>query len=329
VTRARILRVCALAAALALMVALVARLGPATILADLNQVGAGAAWLVVVYAAGTAIGALPYHILFPGPKPSLHSTIAGRFAASGVNVIIPLFGMGGEPTRLLWLRGDQRAAGIAAIVVDRLTYAVASALFLVGGALAAIDLANLPRSYVIAGLVGAFALLLIAAIAIYLVSRHRLGGRVHRLISRMRRRTAGNGGDRVDHLIETIFRHRGRVVVAILLGFVARCILGTEIYIAFRVLGVDLSPAAAYTFAAVPVLLAFIGAVVPGQVGIQEGSQALVAKAIGLHPATAVVAVLLTRFRQLVTAAIAWMLIATVKVNGPDRAASELPPSHR
>lgn len=74
-----------------------------------------------------------------------------------------------------------------------------------------------------------------------------------------------------------------------------------------------LSPAAALVFAAVPMLLAFAGAVVPSQLGIQEGSQALVARAIGIEPATAVAVVLLQRIRQLVTAALAWLLIATAR----------------
>lgn len=328
-TRARGVRVVALAAALAIMVLLVARLGPAEILDELDQVGAGAAWLLVIYVAGTALGALPFYVLFPpAMRPSLRAALTSRFAASGVNIIIPLFGVGGEPTRLLWLPPDHRTAGIATILVDRLTYAVASALFLVGGALAAIDLADLPRHYALAGLGIALGLLVIAAAAISLVGRHRFGGRLHRLVSRIRRRTYAGRlfGDQLDATIEGIVRRRGALVLAILLGLAARFLLGAELYIAFRLLDIELSLSAAYTFAAVPVLLAVVGAVIPGQLGIQEGSQALVARMIAIDPPTAVAAVLLTRVRQLLTAAIAWALIVTARPP-PSSPASQPPRS--
>jgi hypothetical protein len=331
VTAARGVRLVALAAALAIMIALVARLGPAALLDELDQVGVSAAWLLVLYAAGTTLGAFPYYVLFPPAiRPSLRSAIVSRFAASGINIIIPLFGVGGEPTRLLWLPPEHRAAGVAAILVDRLTYAVASALFLVGGTLAAIELADLPSSYTVGGLFTAFSLFLFAGIAIWLVGRHRFGGRLHRLVSRLRRRShAGRQfGDDLDTEIEAIVRRRPSLVLAILLGLAARFVLGAELFIAFRLLDVHLSASAAYTFAVVPVLLAVVGAVVPGQLGIQEGSQALVAQSLGFDPSTAVAAVLLTRVRQLLTAAIAWVLIATARPpRTPTNSASSAGPS--
>lgn len=325
-TRARVVRVMGLVAALAIMIVLVARLGPARIVDELEHVGADAAWLLVIYAAGTVVGALPYYVLFArDARPSVRSALVGRFAASGINVIVPLFGMGGEPTRLLWLPTARRTTGIAAIIVDRLTYGVASAVFLVGGALSAIALANLPASYAIGGLIGAGVMLAGAAGAIYLVSRHGVGDRLHRLVVRLRRRTIPEGGRvgaSIDREIEDIVSRRSSVMLAIGLGLVSRFVLGAELFIAFRLLDVHLSLAEAYTFAAVPVLLAVVGAVVPGQLGLQEGSQALVAQAIGLDPTTAVAAVLLTRVRQLVTAAIGAALVATARsdqVNGgPD-----------
>lgn len=316
-TRRRALRVIVLAGALLLMAVLLARLGPRRIAEQLASVGAGALWLLLAYALGTAIGALPWYLLLPrGARPTLRAAIASRFAASGANAIVPLFGLGGEPARLLWLGPAHRAAGVAAIVIDRVTYAVASALFLAAGAGAAIHVSGLPRAHAITAAAGAAALLALAALAIWLLARHRLGDRIHRLVRRLRRRAAPEGtsfGAEVDHQLDEILRRRGRVVIAVGLGVLARVAFGAEIYAGFRVLGVSLSPATALVFAAVPVLLAFVGAIVPSQLGIQEGSQALVARAIGLEPTTAVAVVLLQRIRQLVTAAFAWVLIATAR----------------
>ena len=55
-----------------------------------------------------------------------------------------------------------------------------------------------------------------------------------------------------------------------------------------RAIGLSLTWEAAFAFAGVPILLGFVGAVVPSQLGIQEGAQALVATALGIPAPTAV-----------------------------------------
>lgn len=313
-TKLRITRIVLLAIALVFMGALVARLGPRTIVDQLGSAGGAALLLLVAYAIGTAIGALPWYVLLRrDDRPSVGAAVASRFAASGINVIVPLLGVAGEPVRLVWLRPSQHAAGVAALVIDRLTYALASALFLAIGALAAVQLVRLPSSYTAAAALGALLLLAITFTAIWIVARHRLADRVHRLIERIQRRTVPDDtrfGADVDRELESILARRRQVLLAIAIGLVARIALGAEIYAGFYVLDVPLSPSAALVFAAVPVLLAFVGAVIPGQLGIQEGSQALVATALGLSPTTAVAVVLLTRIRQLVSAGFGWLLLA-------------------
>lgn len=317
-TRGRAVRAAALLTGLILMAVLLARLGPRRIIEQLASAGPGALWLLVIYTAGTTIGAIPWYVLLPDEtRPSLRATIASRFAASGANTIMPLFGFGGEPVRLLWMRPANRAAGVGAIVIDRLLYAAASAMFLLVGAIAAVRMVGLPRAYAIAGVVAAAALLAAAAVAIWLTARHRMADRIHRLIRRVRRQAGPSDGpsfgEDVDQIFEAILDRRGHAVVALLLHLLARVVLGVEIYVAFRALDVALPLDAALAFAVVPVLLGFVGAIVPSQIGIQEGAQALVASALGIAASTAVAAVLLQRIRQLVTAAIAWLLIAGIR----------------
>lgn len=313
VRRWRTLQLIALAAALVLMVVLVAGLGPRTIAARTAAAGAGALWLLVAYAAGTALGALPWHVLLPDDaRPGLRAAIESRFAASGANAILPLFGFGGEPVRLLWTRPRDRAAGVAAIVIDRLIYVAASAVFLLAGAIAALGL-TLPSDYALGAAIGALALLSAALVAAWLIGRHRIAGRIHNLSRRLRRRAApdasGFAGE-VDRAVEQILARRGGIALALALSVAARVVLGAEIYAGFRALGVALPLDVALVLAAVPVFLGFAGAIVPSQLGIQEGSLALVASAIGLPASTAVAVVLLQRIRQLVTSAIAWAAIA-------------------
>jgi len=312
-TKLRVLRTVMLVLALLLLVRLVAHLGPSRIVEQLAAVGSQFGWLVVIYGAGTTIGALPWYVLLRADdRPSLGAAIASRFAASGANAVIPLLGFGGEPVRLMWLRPAQRAAGTAAIILDRLTYGFASGLFLVAGACAAIWLTALPRAYVMGAVVAATCLLGGIAIVIAVLARGTIAARVHRLVRRIASRSGSEGplfGERVDRELGTMLERRRSLLLAVALGVLARVALGAEIYAGFHIFGVSLSPAEALVFASVPVLLAFVGALVPSQLGVHEGAQALVAASVGISPTTAVAVVLLLRLRQLAGAAIVGVLL--------------------
>jgi len=302
-------------AALAVLTVLCARLGPRRIGHELVTAGPGALWLLIAYSLGTAVSALPWRLLLgEARRPALLATIASRFAASGANTLIPVLGVGGEPVRLLWLPRGDVAPGLAAIIVDRLLYAAASAIVLVAGAVAALRLARLPSVYTTIAVAGAALLLVVSLAAIWLAARHSLADRLQRLIGRLRRRAQVGGdelGERVDREIEAMLRRRGTIVVAVLIHVVGRALLGAEVYLGFVVLDVPLSVDEALAFATIPVLLGFIGAVVPSQLGIQEATQAVVAAALGIPAPAAVAVVVLQRIRQLVTMGIAWVLIAT------------------
>ena len=64
------------------------------------------------------------------------ATLTSRFAASGVNALLPFFGLG-EATRMLWLPRGERTPGLAALVVDRLLFLAAGTPILVLAALVA------------------------------------------------------------------------------------------------------------------------------------------------------------------------------------------------
>lgn len=297
---------------------LVARLGPRTIARELVAAGPGVVWLVVVYGAGSAIGGVPWWLLLPREaRPTLSGAIAARLAASGANAVLPMLGFGGEPVRLLWLRAGERPIGVAAIIVDRLLFVAGSAVFLLAGVIAVITTMRFPRTYVIAGVVGV-SLLALGTLGVgWLAARHRLVGRIHGWVQRLRHRAlapaAGFGAD-VDAGVEAIVaRGGGPLVASGLLHLLGRIVLGAEIYVGFLLLGVPLSPVEALIFASVPILLAFAGALVPSQIGLQEGAQTLVAAALGLPPHAAITVVLLQRGRQVVSVGVAWILIAVVR----------------
>lgn len=307
------LRIGGLGVAAAIMAAIVSRIGAREIAAQLASAGPGFVWILVLHAAAIAIAALPWWVLLPRTvRPAIGGAIASRFFASGANAVLPLFGLAGELVRLLWLRKGARAPGVAAIVVDRLMNAAAAATLLAAGLVGLLHLPSLPAGYTRAATIGVIALLSVVAVGSVLATRGGLGARIERLVRKLRNRVDADAqfGADVDAHTRQMLRVRLRGPwVAWALHLVSRAAIGAEIYIGFLLLGVPLSWNEALVFAALPVILALAGAVVPSQLGVHEGAQALVAASVGISPTTAVAVVLLLRLRQLAGAAIVGVLL--------------------
>lgn len=312
-TRARLV---AIAAGLALVLWLIGRIGPEQIMAQVSHVRADLLWLFAMYATGTAATALPWSwLLPPSDSPPLREVIASRFAASGINALLPFLGMGGEPVRLLWLRAGQRAPGVAGLIIDRMLHFAASAVFLCAGGLAAGELLNLPVVYrgalLVPGLLGLSGLIVGAA----LVQRRGVGGFVHGLVLRLRRLDRINHepefGRSVDARVRGLIQGPSRRLAA---GFavhlLGRALLGFEAYVGLLVL--DLHPPLSYglVLATVPVALSLVSSWIPSQIGVQEGAMAYVCAALGLAPAAGLTVVLLQRVRQVCFVSLAWAIVS-------------------
>src|SRR5262245_18336148 len=90
-----VLRVLGVILGLAVVVLGVKWTGVAAIRAAMSQVGGNIGWLFAAYAAGTAVAAIPWRkLLPPWLLPSWGATLVSRFAASGLNALLPFFGLG-------------------------------------------------------------------------------------------------------------------------------------------------------------------------------------------------------------------------------------------
>jgi len=316
-----VLRVAGIIVGLACVVVGVRWTGVDAIRAALSRVGGNIAWLFVAYAAGTAVAAVPWRGLLPlWLRPSWGATLTSRFAASGVNALLPFFGLG-EAARMLWLPRGQRTPGLAALVVDRLLFLAAGTPILVLAALVATRVPGVPRSYEIAALVSA-GIISMAVVAV------AVGAATGRMIGKLRWAlvvfgvppTNGKGKESTGDVVNPVDRElhalltgpRAPIVRGFLLHIVARLLLALEIYAGLKILGAHVGPAGTLIFIAIPVGLSVIGTFVPGQIGLQEGACALVAAALGIGPATGIALVFLQRLRQLVFVPLAGLLIALV-----------------
>jgi hypothetical protein len=307
---------------LGLVILFVQRAGVGAVGRQLARLGPAAFWLLVPYALGTCIGALPWSRLLPSAaRPPLAAVIASRFAASGANALLPMFGVAGEPSRLLWLRADARARGVAAIVLDRVLYNSASSLLLLLSAIVSLD-TRLPGA-LRAGF-GAIALvtLLVTCGGALLVARLGVGERLSRLLRRLLGNTDGGPrfGRQVDEAVQASLEHdRGALASGLLVHFVGRSALAMETYVALRCLRAPASFADALVLATAPIASSFFASSIPSQLGVQEGVLMFVCDALGLGSALGLTLALLTRVRQLVFLPLTPLLLALAK--SPQRSA--------
>lgn len=301
----------------ALIVVLALRIGPRAIAERFSSVGPEVLWLAVPYVAGSVIGAFPWiWLLGDGPRPSLSATIKSRLAASGANALLPFFALAGEPARLLWLRPEQRAIGTAALIVDRIVYNCASALFLLAGVVLALLATDLPRSMALGAAVLGVIVLGVTVGVFFAASRYGIGQRVQGFAGRRFALGAArkNFGGEVDQALQRLRRGPRRpLLLGLLTHFVGRVVLGLEIYTALWVLDVPASLATALVLATVQVATAAVGSAIPSQLGILEGGQAWVTASLGMDPSVGISLVLLGRLRQLAFAPLTVFLVSTAR----------------
>jgi uncharacterized protein (TIRG00374 family) len=311
----RILRIVGAVVALGLLAGLIWHLGPRELGAQLLAAGPGFIWILLLHALAIAISALPWHVLLPRhARPTIPQSIASRFVAAGANAVTPVVAFAGDLVRLFWLpHKADRPHGVAAVIADRLTYGAANAVFVLAGAIAIVHASGLPPQYTRLTTIVVVVLLALVALGIVLVAKYRLVGRVHHLISRIRRKERDHQfGDDVDESIETMLRRKpGALALAFVFNVLFRVAITVQIYVAFRLLGVSLTWDETILFAVLPIVMAVAGFLVPSQLGVQEGAQALLAQSFGIPTTTAVAVVLLLRIRSLVGGALVAILIAT------------------
>jgi hypothetical protein len=302
---------------MAIMTALISRLGAEQIAAQLALAGPGFLWILALHAAAMIVTALPWYALLPRDiRPTVGGAITSRFVASGASAVIPLVGFAGELARLLWLPKGERAPGVAAIVVDRLMYGAAGVAILGAGLVGLSHVPSLPADYARGAVVGIAVLLVATVGGVLLASRFKLGARIQRLVQRARQRLRkkvdhdSEFGEAVDGHIQQMLRARSRGPwIALALHVVARSAMAAEVLVGFHLLGVPLHWDEALVFAALPIILSVAGALVPSQIGVHEGAQALIAASFGISTTAAVAVVLLLRLRQLAGAAIVGVVL--------------------
>lgn len=299
-------------------------IGIGEVVDQLEQLGPASLLVLLPYAFGTAISAFPWARLLVNVRPpSALGIVISRFAASGANALVPLLGVAGEPSRLLWLPRVGRAEGLAAIVIDRLLYNVAGGMVLLSGAVVAFT-TSLPRLICVLAAALGGVLILVPLLLLALLSRRGIG----KLGRRLLRRGSGSADPDGAFAVQVDAAARGllaqpprRLLSALLLHIGARFVLTLEVYVALWSLHAPTSFRDAVALATVPIATAFVAFAIPNQIGVQEGTQALICAALGQSPALGLVLTLLQRLRQLAFVPLTPFLIALARPPGAENPA--------
>jgi hypothetical protein len=345
-TRARWVALLAWLAGLALMAVLVSRVGVEGIWRTLSGVRFGVLAVLATGFLGIAASALPWRLLLPPAlRPTVAAAVVSRTAAAGLNIILPFLSVG-DASRLLWIERRGWPHGLASLVVERLLFALTSAVAVAVGAASAALLPQLPARLVPVAVGAAIAIGLLPLVGLWLAARGaplralmRSALRLRAAVARFSAtRVAGAGPPappapevpevQLDEALRAIVSGpRSRLALAFGQHMVARIFFTLEIYVALRALGVSLDLPSVLCLAAVPVALSIAAVIIPSQIGIQEGTQAALTAALGLGPELGLAMTLLLRVRHLLTVPLGALCFALPRKVGRGAQAGEPPAS--
>ena len=293
-------------------------LGVAALVGTVLYAGAGAvvqavATLRVTGLAALVILHLPIVVLMglawwlasgDTPPASRSRFVWARFVRDAAGELLPSLQIGGVVFGLRALgRGRTITVGAVSASIDGVIELTAKLPYVLAALLTLLALTTQPR------LARLLTLALAATgvlVGILLLARRSLSAWLQALARAISSRWPGvlsldgSGGRDVQESFDHILGQRGRLWSAFALHLGCWFLGAAEVWVAFRLLGIDLSAAQALAIDGTVVGLRTFGWMVPAAAGIQEASYLLAAAVFGIPPAAAIAASFARRARDLV-----------------------------
>jgi putative membrane protein len=288
-------------AGLALSVWLFLRDDPQTIIALLRQAGLGLAAASLIHILPMTLNARGWQILLPGAgRPTLLSMIRLVWIRESVNALLPVARIGGEIVSFHLMRkiGVRRAPAAASLVVDMALCVLCQLAF----ALLGVALLATYQTNDLALRLGAGVAVMAPVAAIFIVAQYarpfeRIVGSINHFAAGKLDGIVGHS-TRIDRAVRAIYRRRGAVIRSLIWQF-GGCLAGAaEIWAALCFLGHPIGPTESLAIEAVIMAVSSVGFLVPGAIGIQEGSFLMIGSVIGLDPSTALALAAARRLRD-------------------------------
>lgn len=304
---ARIAALLAWAAGLSLFVGLVVREGIGDVAVTVTAAGWGVAAVAAFHLAPLIADAEAWRLLVArGTRPGHVSAVRNRWIGEAVNALLPAANVGGEfvRVRIAMLDGlPGRIAG-ASVLADMAVGVVTQLLFALLGLLALVHTGAFARNGLGETLLAGVAVLAPAVLAFLVAQRHGLFRRVTALVVRIagHERWAGaiGGAAALETEIDGIYGRRRALALALLWRFLGWTVAAGEIWVGFRVLGVDIDWIDAFMMESLVQSARTAAFFIPAGLGVQEGALVLLGGIVGIDPGTCIALSLLKRSRDLV-----------------------------
>jgi hypothetical protein len=298
---------------------LVYHIGPASLWEQLSTLGGGLALLAVMDGAADLFHAQAFRYCLSGPHRSLPFVriLSIRMSGSAINYLTPTAGFGGEVTKGVLLSGRETGAlAASAVIVDKLSLALAQLLFVAAGGFAILPrLTVVPHGLVIALITGT--VLLSAGIGTFLVLQWqgRLGSVVrwavtHNVGGKSAKKAAHYMTD-VDSTLRFFYRSRPLDLPLSIVWHLMGMAWG--VVPAYLFLVMLTGDASLFVAGAVLVLGTWFNMVtfaVPADIGVQEASRLVVFTLLGYSSALGLTYGIALRIEQLVWAGLGLLVYA-------------------
>lgn len=281
----------------------------------LAQAGWGILWTSLYHIIPILCSAIGWYVLLPGKKrPSLLFMFYTLWLRASVNNLMPVARIGGEvvAVRVMMKHGILKTTAIASTIVELTTSVVAVFLFdIIGIGLFVLHIADRHTGWQLI-----FGLLLSVPAIIGLIAVQRIGffglfNKIFALMVRDKWKNFMGSAAKLDHAVNTMYRHRQRVLICAVWQFIGWLSGAGEIWLALFFLGHTTSLLKAIMLEALIQASASIAFAVPGALGVQEAGFVLFGQMLGLAPETAVALAVIRRCRDLllyVPGLIIWQL---------------------
>lgn len=300
-TRARLSRIARFSIsglAIGLGAGIVWHLGPRPIWENLYRVGWRISFVFLLGFPRFFLNTIGWRLFLPKgllPLPSLYRI---KIEGELLTRMTPLHFMGGDTARVLMMgRIAPRSELAASVLMDRTAVTLGGAAFILSGfLLGSLVLPISPQVKLVAAGFLALSLLFM----IFLIGQQKKGLLASGLkflkkiglepvfskerFSRWREKSAP-----FDQTIRDYYKGgHGKLILATFLNFLSRILAAAEIYLLFLLLEIPLGPLHALLFGSISLFLTASLFVVPGTLGIAEGTYGLFFQWLGLDPAVGV-----------------------------------------
>ena len=294
------------------------RVGAANVAGSIRRIGSAFWTITLLYALHTALRGVTLWQALPAGSIPLPSVVRIRFAAEGIEMLTMTGPFLAEPAKawLLHRNGLDAPAAFGAVAAEYLLYNLTAAWMAAAALSLLLARAALPHAFTAPAVI-------VLAVIVALTAGCAVAGLTNRgliapslrvivgLVSPGRAEAiAGRLRDTESVLVSVLHDDPRRLAAIVAVELAGHALLALEIAVALHALGLQATLPSAFIIEGAVKCVAAMFFFVPGQLGVSEGSYALLLQAMGLPAAAGVTIVLVRRARSLAIGALGFLLFA-------------------